>query len=195
MFAMKYHEALYNRVRSCQILGAFSERHHEDIWSRVLSATVDQLDPSLFSFFKDLNYHKIVTDSVKRLFPPLPHGAVYPAIEDVFSDASYRGGQCAAQESESSCVFRPGSLADQVPAMPKRQKLSTKPITGKADKIVSCEFATFAYSWMLQAGHDHEDPHISNLSTSAVTSVNVFGKRADQPHHTVVLLSNSSHKA
>jgi hypothetical protein len=51
-------QALYGKVRSGQILGAFSERDREDIWTRVLSATVDRLVPSLFSFFEDLNYLK-----------------------------------------------------------------------------------------------------------------------------------------
>ncbi len=33
----------------------------------------------------------------------------------------------------------------QMPAVPKRKKLSTKPIIRKADKIVLYKFATFAY--------------------------------------------------
>jgi hypothetical protein len=132
----------------------------------VLSATVNRLVPSLFSFFEDLNYLKNVANGVKRLFPLSPRGIVSSAIEDAFSDTNYRhrASQCVVQESESSYVFRPRSLADrvdlrrrqiwifairdypQMPAVPKRKKkLSTKPITGKADEIILCEFATFAY--------------------------------------------------
>jgi hypothetical protein len=156
-------QALYGKVRSGQILGAFSERDREDIWSRVLSATVDRLVPSLFSFFEDLNYLKNVADGVKRLFPLSPDGTVSSVMEDAYSDANHRADQCVIQESESSCVARPGSLADrvdlgrrqiwmfamrdypQMPAVPKRKKLLTKSITGKADEIVLCEFATLAY--------------------------------------------------
>jgi hypothetical protein len=169
-------QALYGKVRSGQILGAFSERDREDIWSRVLSATVDRLVPSLFSYFEDFNYLKNVADGVKRLFPLSPRGTVSSAIEDAFSDANHRhrAGQCVVQESESSCVFRSGSLADrldlgqgqiwmfamrnypQMPAVPKRKKkLSTKPITGKADEIVLREFATFAY----RLGYESEPIH------------------------------------
>jgi hypothetical protein len=155
-------QALYGKVRSGQILGAFSERDREDIWSRVLSATVDRLVPSLFSFFEDLNYLKNVADGVKRLFPLSPRGTVSSAIEDAFSDANHRAGQCVVQESESSCVFRPGSLADrvdlgrrqiwmfamrdypQMPAEPKKKNLLTKPASEKADEIVLCEFAALA---------------------------------------------------
>jgi hypothetical protein len=155
-------QALYGKVRSGQILGAFSERDREDIWSRVLSATVDRLVPSLFSFFEDLNYLKNVADGVKRLFPLSPRGTVSSAIDDAFSDANHRAGQCVVQESESSCVFRPGSLADrvdlgrrqiwmfamrdypQMPAEPKKKNLLTKPASEKADEIVLCEFAALA---------------------------------------------------
>ncbi|KAG9228035.1 hypothetical protein BJ875DRAFT_447230 [Amylocarpus encephaloides] len=60
-------QALYGKVRSGQILGAFRERDREDIWSMVLSASVDRFIASLFSFFQDLNYPKNVADFVKRL--------------------------------------------------------------------------------------------------------------------------------
>jgi hypothetical protein len=156
-------QALYGKVRSGQILGAFSERDREDIWDRVLSATVDCLVPSLFSFFEDLNYLKNVADGVKRLFPLSSDDTVSSAMEEAYSDANHRADQCVIQESESSCVLRPGNLADRVdlgrrqtwmfamrdyphmPAAPKRKKLSTKPIAGKADEIVLCDFAILAH--------------------------------------------------
>ncbi|KAH7111361.1 hypothetical protein B0J11DRAFT_543704 [Dendryphion nanum] len=146
--------ALHGKVRCGQILGAFSERDREAIWSRVLSTTVDRLVPSLFSFFEDLNYLRIIADSVKQLFPPLPRGTFSSAIEDAFSDTNHRAGQCVIQESESSDVFRLGSLADrvdlgarqiwmfamrnypQMPAVPKRKKLSTKSVIGKGNETV-----------------------------------------------------------
>ncbi|KAH7108729.1 hypothetical protein B0J11DRAFT_241648 [Dendryphion nanum] len=166
-------QALHGKVRCGQILGAFSERDREAIWSKVLSATVDRLVPSLFSFFEDLNYLRIIADSVKQLFPPLPRGTVSSAIEDAFSDSYHRAGQCVIQESESSDVFRLGSLADrvdlgarqiwmfamrnypQMPAVPKRKKFSTKSVIGKGDEIVLCEFATFAY----RLGYESESIH------------------------------------
>jgi hypothetical protein len=83
-------QALYSKVRNGQILSAFSERDREDIWSRVLSATVNRLVPSLFSFFEDLNYLKNVADGMKRLFPLLPDGTVSSAMEDAYSDAKHR---------------------------------------------------------------------------------------------------------
>jgi hypothetical protein len=60
-------QALYGKLRSGQIFGAFNEQDREDIWSRVLSASVDRLIPSLFSFFEDINYLKNVAEGVKRL--------------------------------------------------------------------------------------------------------------------------------
>ncbi|TAQ83758.1 hypothetical protein B7494_g7918 [Chlorociboria aeruginascens] len=94
--------ALYGKLRSGQIFGAFDEQDREDIWSRLLSASVDSLIPSLFSFFEDLNYLK------KRR-------------------------------------RRRETIVPAMPAVPKRKKRSTKPISGKADEIVLCEFATLAY--------------------------------------------------
>ncbi|KAH7111054.1 hypothetical protein B0J11DRAFT_473541 [Dendryphion nanum] len=166
-------KALIGKVRRGQILGAFSEGDREAIWSRVLSATIDRLVPSLFSFFEDLNYLRIIADSVKQLFPPLPHGTVSSAIEDAFSDTNHRAGQCVIQESESSDVFRFGSLADrvdlgarqiwmfamrnyhQMPAVPKRKKFSTKSVIGKGDETILCEFASFAY----RLGYESESIH------------------------------------
>ncbi|KAH7111262.1 hypothetical protein B0J11DRAFT_598641 [Dendryphion nanum] len=166
-------KALIGKVRRGQILGAFSEGDREAIWSRVLSATVDRLVPSLFSFFEDLNYLRITANSVKQLFPPLRHGTVSSTIEDAFSDTNHRAGQCVIQESESSDVFRLGSLADrvdlgvrqiwmfamrnypQMPAVPKRKKFSTKSVIGKGDETVLCEFATFAY----RLGYESESIH------------------------------------
>ncbi|KAH8799664.1 hypothetical protein F5884DRAFT_758143 [Xylogone sp. PMI_703] len=155
-------EDLYGKVQSGKIFGAFDEQDREDLWRRVLSASVDRLIPSLFSFFEDLNYLKNVADCVKRLVPLSPRSTISAALEGAFTDANQRAGQCMIQESESTCVPRPGGLADrvdlgqrqiwmnamrdhpQMPAVPKRKKLSTKPITGKADEIVLCEFAAFA---------------------------------------------------
>ncbi len=157
-------QALYGKVQSGQIFGVFHEQDCEDIWSRVLSASTNCLIPSLFSFFEDLKYLKNVADSVKQLFPLSPDGIVSSAMEDEYSNANHRANQCVIQESESSCVLRPGSLADrvdlrqqqiwifsmrdypQMPTVPKRRKkLLTKPITRKADEIILYEFAIFAY--------------------------------------------------
>ncbi|RDL36214.1 uncharacterized protein BP5553_06826 [Venustampulla echinocandica] len=87
---------------------------------------------------------------------------VSSALEDAFKDANYRAGQCVIQESESTCVFRPGSLADrvdlgrwqmwiyamrnypQVPAEPKKKNLLAKPASEKADEIFPCEGAILA---------------------------------------------------
>jgi hypothetical protein len=164
---------LYGKVRKGKIFGAFDEEERECIWSRVLSASVDRLIPFLFSFFEDLNYLKNVADCMKRLIPLSPRGTVSSALEDAFSDANHRAGQCLIQESEFSCVFRPGSLAErvdlgrrqiwmcamrgnpQMPAEPKRKNLSAKPIAGKADEIVLCEFATLAY----RLGYESEPIH------------------------------------
>jgi Protein of unknown function (DUF3723) len=166
-------EALYGKLRKGQIFGAFDEQGREDIWGRVLSASTDRLIPSLFGFFEDLNYLKNVADCMKRLFPLPPRGTVSSALEDAFKDANHRAGQCVMQESESTCVFRPGSLADrvdlgrrqmwiyamrnypQVPAEPKKKNLLAKPTNEKADEIILCEGAILAS----RLGYESEKIH------------------------------------
>jgi hypothetical protein len=152
---------LYGPVKKGVILGAFNEQEREAIWEKLLQATRDQLFPSLFSFFEDLNYLQQVADCMKRLIKWPPEGTISEAMYDIWiNKRAEEANQCVIQESESTFTLRTVSRRDQfdllrrqawlaamrdyqwMPPKPKKKNLLANPAQKDADDEVLCRFAT-----------------------------------------------------
>ena len=86
-------EALYEQIQSDKIFGAFTDQEREVIWSEVLATSTDRLIPSLFSFFRDINYLQEPTECIKILIKLLPEETLSSALKQSFSNVNQRINQ------------------------------------------------------------------------------------------------------
>ena len=105
-------ETLRSQIREEQIFGAFDDQEREHILTKLL--LVDGLIPSLYTFFRDLQYLQSCVDCVKRLISPSPEQTLFNAIKYTFTDINQRNGQVTLQIAESEFINRPSTVADQV---------------------------------------------------------------------------------
>ena len=105
-------ETLRSQLRGGQIFGAFDDQEREHILTKLL--LVDGLIPSLYTFFRDLQYLQSCVDCVKRLISPSPGQTLFNAMECAFTGINQRDGQVTLQIAESEFINRPGTVADQV---------------------------------------------------------------------------------
>jgi hypothetical protein len=103
---------LRRQIQGGEIFGAFSEQERETIWGRL--HLIEGLIPTLFSFFKDLQYLQACVDCVRRLTRVSLRETVFTAMEKSFTGVNQRDGQVVVQMTESTFVSKPGSLADQI---------------------------------------------------------------------------------
>jgi hypothetical protein len=164
-------QKLYKMVQKGQIFGGFDEKEREEIWRRVLAVSRDQLIPSLFSFFADINYLQRPADCMKRLLDPMDDDPTSNTLRSRFADTIRRADTCMVQVSETTLVDRPGSAAEQfdlayrvlwLSAMrvykdipPQQNKtaadLLAKPDTSGNESVLS-EFAGLAYQLRFDTG-------------------------------------------
>lgn len=81
---------LYGRVRSGDVLGAFTVAERERIWSRICSATTENLIPSLYGFFEDLKYIKLAADCMKRLVRIEGKDTIRSTLENAYCSEDQR---------------------------------------------------------------------------------------------------------
>ena len=105
-------ETLRSQLRGGQIFGAFDDQEREHILTKLL--LVDGLIPSLYTFFRDLQYLQSCVDCVKRLISPSPGQTLFNAMECAFTGINQRDDQVTLQIAESEFINRPGTVADQV---------------------------------------------------------------------------------
>ena len=164
-------QKLYEMVQKGRIFGGFDEKEREEIWRRVLAVSRDQLIPSLFSFFADINYLQRPADCMKRLLDPMDDDPTSNTLRSRFADTIRRADTCMVQVSETTLVDRPGSAAEQfdlayrvlwLSAMrvykdipPQQNKtaadLLAKPDTSGNESVLS-EFAGLAYQLRFDTG-------------------------------------------
>ncbi|KAI6080544.1 hypothetical protein F4821DRAFT_265805 [Hypoxylon rubiginosum] len=136
-------DELHRRIRSGKILGGFRQQERVLLWERLCRATEDDVVPSLYGFFENLN--------------------VRSAYERCFSSTELPADTCSLQVSATSFKSVPAGGADRfdlayrqlwlfarrehedMPSEP-RKKLSG-PKGGQADESVKFEFAFFAH-WL-----------------------------------------------
>ena len=95
-----------------KIFSAFSDRERDKIRDRL--QMVDGLVPSLFTFFRDINYLKLCIDCLKRLVI-VPKGAsVCESLALKCLGKNQREGHVRIQVTEDSFVHRAGNPADRI---------------------------------------------------------------------------------
>lgn len=166
--------ALYGRLKSGEIFGAFGDQDRETIWGELCRRTRDRLVPSFSTFFEDLNWLKEPVNCVKRLVHLSPRETILSALEDsLFSGVNQIPGQCMIQQPDCTFVPKPATRADQVdlgirqifliairkylemPAEPKRKNLLAKIRPKKADTGVLYNFASDVYRLGFESSEIH----------------------------------------
>jgi hypothetical protein len=161
-------EILRAQPRDGTAFGAFNASERNEILHRL--QTVDGLIPSLFTFFRDIQYPELYSNSVKRLTALSRKVEVFDSIQDKFIGVNQVEGRVKVQVAEHAWVYGPGTVAAQkdlgyrqiyayamreYPYMPREasEGNSVKKPTTKADGVVLGRFANLAY----QLGfHSHE---------------------------------------
>jgi hypothetical protein len=103
--------ALRSQMRGGEIFSAFSDQERDRIWGRL--QMVEGLVPSLFTFFRDIQYLDVCVDCVKRLSTLSPGQSVSDAMARRCKSVNQEGGQTRIQIAEDTFVSRPGSKIDR----------------------------------------------------------------------------------
>jgi hypothetical protein len=143
------------------VFGAFDRVERKILWNEVLRASCDCLIPSLFGFFEDLNYLKVVSDCDKRLFKPPTDRTLSDMMKNRF--VGHKTKYSTIQESETSFRDREAGEKDQfdllhrqiwiaairnylsMPAEPEKKNPVAIPNHQEVDEVVLFEFARLAY--------------------------------------------------
>jgi len=105
-------KVLRGQVLEGEIFGAFSEQERVAIRGRLQA--VDDLIPSLFTFFENVKYLEACVNCVKRLISLSSRNIVFIALEKTFCDANQRADRAVIQVTEFSFTCSSASLTDQV---------------------------------------------------------------------------------
>ena len=105
-------DGLQSQLRSGKIFCTLGDVAREDILARLKS--IDGMIPSLFTFFKDLQYLQVCVDSVKRLTSLTNQETVMAAMERIFTGLNQAPNQVVTQITESTFTIRAGSQKEQV---------------------------------------------------------------------------------
>ncbi|KAH7323832.1 hypothetical protein BKA65DRAFT_555502 [Rhexocercosporidium sp. MPI-PUGE-AT-0058] len=151
-----------SELRGGKIFSAFSDRERDVIWERL--KMIDGLVPSLFTFFRDIQYLKLCIDCLKRLVIVPKRESVCETLARTYSDENQREGQVKIQITEDSFLDRAGTPAEcadlgarqlialamrDYPAMPadrvKENHVQTAP-TKEADPAVLRSLADLAFA-------------------------------------------------
>ncbi|KAJ2982773.1 hypothetical protein NQ176_g1164 [Zarea fungicola] len=152
---------LQARIRSGDILGAFSEDERQKIFSNLQAATVDCSVPSLHSFFQDRKYLEDAAQCFKKLFNLGKKETIRAALENAYLDEDECSTTCLVQTSCSSFKSIVTNRADQFDVayrqlwlyarrhfedMPDEQRrIFAGPKAGEADEMVLFDFALLAH--------------------------------------------------
>ncbi|KAH6701287.1 hypothetical protein BKA61DRAFT_204025 [Leptodontidium sp. MPI-SDFR-AT-0119] len=151
-----------SELQGGKIFSAFSNRERDVIWERL--KMIDGLVPSLFTFFRDIQYLKLCIDCLKRLVIVPKRESVCETLARTYSDENQREGHVKIQITEDSFLDRAGTPAEcadlgvrqlialamrDYPAMPadrvKENHVQTAP-TKEADPAVLRSLADLAFA-------------------------------------------------
>jgi hypothetical protein len=141
---------------------------------------VDGLILTLFSLFRDLNYHQLLVDCLKRLVTVPRRGSVCETIQRKYTGVNQQEGQVKVQVAEDTFTYHSGTDADRVDlgcrqlvalAMRDYPYMPRDPIRGdavnkattKADPAVLRRLAGLAY----QLGFETPQIHTLRQLTSS----------------------------
>ena len=94
------------------IFSAFSDRERDKIWDRL--QMVDGLVPSLFTFFRDIQYLKLCIDCLKRLVLVPKRASVCETLARSYSGKNQREGHVQSQATEDSFLDQAGTPVDGI---------------------------------------------------------------------------------
>ena len=103
---------LRGQILRGEIFSAFNEQDRRGIWTRLQA--FNSLIPSLFSFFKDVNYLKALVNGITQLIRLSPQDTMSSALERAFSNTDHRADRAVIQVSETDFTSCPASLLDRV---------------------------------------------------------------------------------
>jgi hypothetical protein len=183
-------QLLRNQMRGGQIFNAFSDGERDKIWDRL--QMVDGIVPSLFTFFRDVQYLKLCVDCLKRLVTVQRHESVFVALQRAYTRKNQVAGQVKIQIIEGTFNHQAGTPADgselgvrQLIAMAMRSypSLPADPVhedsvqkaTVKADPTVLHRLANLAYD----LGFD--SPEIRLITQSPNSRITPFDSTPSSP--------------
>ena len=152
-------DILRGQLRSGKIFSAFDEQERDVIWDRL--QRIDGLIPSLYTFFKDVQYLQVCVNCIKRLTKVSPRETVLMSMKDKFTGQNQTRDQVKIQITENTYRSRPGTLKEQIdlgyrqlfacamrhfaqmPKEPVKEDLKKK-FVAVADKTVLSNFANLA---------------------------------------------------
>jgi hypothetical protein len=71
----------------------------EQIWSKICSATTENLVPSLYGFFENLKYINLAADCMKRLVHLEGKDTIRQALENAYCEGDLSSEECLIQVS------------------------------------------------------------------------------------------------
>lgn len=104
-------EILRAQLRHGTVFGAFNVRERNEILRRL--QTVEGLIPSLFTFFKDIQYLELCSNSVKRLTALSRTLEVFDRIQDKFTGVNQVEGRVKVQVAERAWIYGSGTVGEQ----------------------------------------------------------------------------------
>ncbi|KAH0563187.1 hypothetical protein GP486_002246 [Trichoglossum hirsutum] len=104
--------ALEYRIHNGEIFSHFANEEREKIWDKLCA--LDHLVPSLYTFFRDLEYLRTCADSVKLLLDLSPRNTIYTAMKDIYCDKDQIPGTYVTQDTESTYSLRIGRREDRL---------------------------------------------------------------------------------
>ena len=93
-------DILYGQLRSGKIFSAFNEQERDMIWDRL--QRIDGLIPSLYTFFKDVQYLQVYINYIKRLTKVSPRETVLLSMKDKFTGQNQARDQVKIQVTENT---------------------------------------------------------------------------------------------
>ncbi|KAL5325404.1 hypothetical protein ACEPPN_006529 [Leptodophora sp. 'Broadleaf-Isolate-01'] len=145
---------LSSEIYGGKIFSAFSGPEREEIWRRL--QMIEGLVPSLRTFFCDVVYLELLTNSVRRLTQVPKNKSLIEALRKRFTGVNQEDGLIRIQIAEDTFIRRGGSRADQIeygirhlftfamreyPSMPRepdKENLVQKPRAHAVPAVLRC---------------------------------------------------------
>ncbi|KAG4420625.1 hypothetical protein IFR04_006215 [Cadophora malorum] len=103
---------LYSEIHGGRIFSGFSASERERIWGRL--QMFEGLVPSLYTFFRDVLYLELLTNSVRRLTQVPKNKSLIEALQKRFTGVKQDDGLIKIQRTEGTFMHGKGNRAGQI---------------------------------------------------------------------------------
>ena len=103
---------LYSEIHGGRIFSGFSASERERIWGRL--QMFEGLVPSLYTFFRDVLYLELLTNSVRRLTQVPKNKSLIEALQKRFTGVKQDDGLIKIHRAEGTFMHGKGNRADQI---------------------------------------------------------------------------------